>query len=814
MATAGAPLPTTHGFPFPTFLSIPVGRLASAALEIVARMVRWSGSIAVMSRSTFWFPFFACAALAISSAGADDGVAFFEGKIRPLFAEHCAKCHSADAPKVKGGLRLDSREAILGGGDSGVAIVPGDPEKSLLIQAVRYGDKDTRMPPQKDGVDRKLSDAQIAALEEWVKMGAPVPAAFVKTEGAEKHWAFQPIANPTVPEPADQAWVKTSIDAFLFAQQPPAPPADKRTLLRRATYDLTGMPPTPEECDAFLADASPDAFAKVVERLLAAPAYGEKWGRKWLDVVHYADSSGNDTDHPTPLAWRYRNYVIDAFNRDLPFDQFVREQLAGDLLAAAQPRERYADCITATGYLAVGRRFGSGKDDRDVHLDLEDTIDTFGKSMLGLTISCARCHNHKYDPISARDYYGLYGIFASTRFSFPGGEHHLHPRDLTPLLPPDEVAKLAAAKAAIDAANAPENRVKRKIRGTIELLKMKFHDVKKQVICDVPQPREIFGEKKPEMAYAVTEGKPANVHLQKRGEPKELGDEVPRKNLDLLGGQLVSPDGGSGRAQLAEWLTAPQNPLTARVMANRIWLGHFGRGIVATPNDFGTRGAPPSHPELLDHLASKFIECGWSVKAMHRLIMLSAAYQQTSQAEGGFSRRRLDAEEIRDTYLALAGELDRTPNTGHPFPDEALWAFSQHNPFKAFYDSPKRSVYLMTQRVQTEPFFALFDGADTKVSTPLRYASTVPTQALWFLNDSFFHARAESFARRLLVLPDDPQRLAFAYRLCLQRAPTDAEAQTAATLIAAYQRESQSRLESWSAYSRVLLGCNEMLHLD
>jgi hypothetical protein len=321
------------------------------------------------------------------------------------------------------------------------------------------------------------------------------------------------------------------------------------------------------------------------------------------------------------------------------------------------------------------------------------------------------------------------------------------------------------------------------------------------------------------MAYAVAEGNCANVRVQKRGEPKELGDEVPRKNLDLLGGQSVPLDAGSGRVQLAGWLTAPQNPLTARVMANRIWLGHFGHGLVATPNDFGTRGAPPTHPELLDHLATKFIECGWSVKAMHRLIMLSAAYQETSQATGGFSRRRLDAEEIRDTYLALAGELDRTPNTGHPFPDDETWAFSQHNPFKALYDSPKRSVYLMTQRHQRHPFLTLFDGADTKASTPQRNASTVPTQALWFLNDSFFHARAESFARRLLAEPE-AQRLAFAFRLCLQRPPTAAEIQSASAFLAAYAGEntnvpaSQCALASWSAYSRVLLSCNEVLYLD
>ena len=767
-----------------------------------------------MGRRFQRFSLLVAATFAFCQTRADEGVEFFEKKIRPLLVEQCAKCHSSEAAKIKGGLLLDSREAILKGGDTGAAVIPGDAEKSLLIQAVSYTDKDLKMPPPKDGADRKLTDAQIADLSAWVKMGAPVPPTYVSKLDPAKHWAFLPVANPAVPRAADPANVKTSIDAFLFEKTTPAPPSDKRTLLRRATYDLTGLPPTPEEMDAFLADTSPDAFAKVVESLLARPAYGEKWGRKWLDVVHYADSAGNDTDHPTPLAWRYRNYVIDAFNRDMPFDQFVREQIAGDILAAKQSRERYAECITATGYLAVSRRFGSGKDDRDAHLDIEDTIDTLGKAMLGLTIGCARCHNHKYDPITARDYYGLYGIFASSRFSFPGGEHNERPRDLVPLIPPDEVAKLAEAKAAKKAREEQENRVLRKVRWMLESVKARLEFVRRQVTCDTTPLPEDLAEKKPDMAYAVNEGECHNVRIQKRGEPKELGDEVPRKNLDLLGGQIVPPDAGSGRAQLADWLADAKNPLTARVMVNRIWLGHLGHGLVATPNDFGTRGAPPTHPELLDHLATKFIEGGWSVKTMHRLIMLSTAYQQASRMEGGFTRRRLDAEEIRDTYMAFAGELDRTPNTGHPFPDDEFWRFSQHDPFKAHYDSPKRSVYLMAQRIQRDPFFSLFDGADTKASTPLRNASTVPTQALWFLNDPGFHARAESFARRLLALPGDAQRIAFAYRLCLQRAPTDAETKCAADIIAAYARASQPRLDCWSAYARVLLSCDELLYLD
>ncbi len=939
----------------------------------------------------------------IAFARADSaGDEFFEKRVRPLFIEHCAKCHSADAEKIKGGLRLDSREAILKGGDTGAALTPGEPEKSLLIQAVRYADKDLKMPPPKDGVDRKLSDAQIADLAAWVKMGAPIPQAFVSATDPAKHWAFQQI---------DKSHANASIDALLFAKapspSPSPPPADARTLIRRMTYDLTGLPPTPEEANAFAAESirnPQSAIRNLLTRLLAAPAYGEKWGRKWLDVVRYADSAGDNSDYPSPLAWRYRNYVIDAFNRDMPYDQFVREQLAGDLLAAAQPRERYAECVTATGYLAIARRFGGNKDDRDFYLTIEDTIDTLGKSVLGLTIGCARCHNHKYDPITSRDYYGLYGIFASTRYSFPGNEEAQRPRDLMPLVPraeadaglkpwETELAKLdgevkrideeLAAKRKSFAASAPvaltsgdvasggaqdfsiaATPVRMKAGEMLQLtvlpktnhgadstqLELEITDANgrtwslsreivahftedkigpwslldvtpgpallwrlardvvstpglhhRKASADFPvitantnatpikilnavfAPRSLvvhpapaggvavawecpadgafvvkgrvvdidpgggdgvawtldqrpgiaaalgetlalarafdaamtqrndFAAKKPAfaVAYAVAEGKPANARIQKRGEPKEPGDEVPRKNLDLLGGQQIPPDTGSGRAQLAEWLTDPQNPLTARVMVNRIWLGHFGRGIVATPNDFGTRGAPPTHPELLDFLATKFIESGWSVKAMHRLIMLSAAYQRSD-----FPVRRLDAEELRDTILALAGELDREPGAGHPFPEEKTWTFTQHNPFKAVYDSRKRSVYLMTQRIQRHPFLTLFDGADTNASTPARAASTVPTQALWFLNNPFVHARAEAFAKRLLAQPDDTQRLALAYRLTLQRTPTDAESQSASGFLAAYRSESASDLTAWSAYSRVLLSRNELLHID
>ncbi|HLY09224.1 MAG TPA: DUF1553 domain-containing protein, partial [Planctomycetota bacterium] len=367
-----------------------------------------------------------------------------------------------------------------------------------------------------------------------------------------------------------------------------------------------------------------------------------------------------------------------------------------------------------------------------------------------LTIGCARCHNHKYDPVTTRDYYALYGIFSSTRFPFPGCEAKQKPRDLVPLA------------------------------GTTDV------------------------------AYAVVEGTPEDARFQNRGEPTMPGDPVPRRNLELLGGQgLVDPK-ASGRLDLARWLTDPRNPLTARVMANRIWQGHFGRGLVSTPSDFGTRGAAPTNPRLLDHLAARFVAGGWSVKAMHRLILKSAAYQRAE-----FPRRRLDAEEIRDALLVASDELDRSPGEGHPFPPEKDWKFTQHAPFKAVYESKRRSVYLMTQRIQRHPFLALFDGPDTNASTAQRDTSTVPTQALYFLNDPFFHARSQALAARLLLLPSE-DRVVAAHRLCFQRVPTPNEQAKAGAFLDAYRAgpPAQSDLAVWSAYARTLLGSNEFITVD
>jgi mono/diheme cytochrome c family protein len=793
-------------------------------------------------------------------------VQFFETKVRPVLANNCYKCHGPD--KQSNDLRLDSLAAMRKGGLSGPAVVPGKPEESLLIEAVNHDG--LKMPPK-----TKLKPEEIAALTAWVKMGAPWPAsdvvvaAGIDIEAARRtYWAFQPVADPPVPAVKNAAWPKNAVDYFILAKLEaknltPVEPADKRTLIRRATFDLTGLPPTPEEIDAFLADDSPDAFAKVVDRLLASPHYGERWGRHWLDLVRYADTAGDNSDYPVPQLYKYRNWVIRAFNEDKPYDVFLREQIAGDLMPSTSEEDRYAKII-ATGYLANARRFGSYEDKRyQWYLTYEDTIDNLGRTVLGLTVACARCHDHKFDPITMEDYYALYGFFQSTRYPWPGIELDKVPRDLIPLAPPAKVAEVTKERqqklAALDAEvkkldgerNAAVKALKEAEASKGEDRDQRIADAKKQVdeltkkLQAVRSARDTLA-KSPlpvEMAYAVTENrnegrhKVGNACIQIKGDPEKLGREVPRRFLAVLGGQpLPSDEKGSGRLHLANWLTDPANPLTARVMVNRIWQYHFGRGIVPTASNFGKQGQPPTHPELLDYLTRRFIESGWSVKAMHRLIMLSQTYQLASRDHAGnlktdpdnvyrwrFDRRRLDAESIRDAMLAVSGALDRTPGGPHPFPDQTTWNFTQHNPFKAVYETDRRSVYLMTQRIQRHPYLALFDGPDTNASTAQRNTSTTPLQALFLLNDPFVHEQARKFAARLLAeRSDDGSRVERAYLLALGRPPTADERAASQDYLARARAKLQSagtpadRLTplAWESYVRALLMTNEFVYVN
>lgn len=783
----------------------------------------------------------------IAAPLSDEDLAFFEKRIRPLLAQKCYECHSAESKELQGELLVDSRATIRRGGTMGPAVVPGDVEKSLLIQAVRFENADLQMPP-----DKKLSEEEIADLTRWVKIGAPDPRSTatkhlgkqIDVAVARQFWSLKPIASPAVPPIKDAAWPRGDIDRFILAKLGeqglhPAADADRRTLIRRATYDLTGLPPTPDETAAFLADKSDDAFAKVVDRLLDSPRYGERWGRHWLDVVRYADTAGDNSDYPIPQMHRYRDWVIDAFNRDMPYDEFIRDQLAGDLRGGKSEEERIQRII-ATGYIANSRRFGSRVDDYPQHLTIEDTIDNLGRAFLGTSLSCARCHDHKFDPITTRDYYGLYGIFASTRYPWPGIELDKKQRDFVPLVPPERQAAMAQAQAA---------RMKEQSRLDAEVKKLQ-EAAKKAAAADKPAAEKELQEaerqarthrEQPplfETAYAVVDAATRqDAAVQIKGDPARTGDIVPRHFPAALGGSSL-PESleSSGRRELAEWIVSADNPLPARVMANRIWQNHFGRGIVPTPNDFGKQGKPPTHPELLDYLATQLRSGGWSIKGLHRLIMLSRTYQQSSVRDSqslaqdptndwlsAYPRRRLDAEAIRDSLLALGGNLDLSPAGPHPFPAQETWGFTQHQPFKAVYESNRRSVFLMTQRIQRHPYLAIFDGADPSTSTAARMTSTTPLQALFLLNDPFVHEQSRLLASRILAHSSEGVgRVTFAYELLFGRSTTEEEIRAAQDFLANADKllradgVAAGRLEAevWQAYVRTLLRLNEFVYLD
>jgi hypothetical protein len=737
-----------------------------------------------------------------------------------------------------------------------------------------------------------------------------------------KFWSFQPVHDVQPPAVKVQAWARTPIDRFILAKLEekglaPVRDADKRVLIRRATFDLTGLPPTPDQVEAFLKDAAPNAFEKVVDRLLASQQYGERWGRHWLDVVRYADTCGDNSDFPVPSAYKFRNYVIDAFNKDKPYDQFVREQIAGDLLGAKNDAERN-EHIIATGYIAISRRFGSQNNENNLTID--DTIDNVGKAFLGLSVSCARCHNHKFDPIPSSDYYAMYGMFSSTRYAFPGTELYRHTNDFVPLGAPSEgvklikwqtelsdldakFRKLTDEKAALerkakaekdarvasdargkdanghkdtgvekDAGVTKEARDKDPISAVPDHGRVQAAATAAQAAKENPKP-DVKPDTKPgpkpdakpertigqvdaelnevrlrmsdveqhppsvEKAFAVSEGKPADAKIQIKGDPKKLGDAVRRGFPQILGGQrLPDTEKGSGRLELAEWITDPKNPLTARVIVNRIWQHHFGKGIVQTPNDFGARGKAPTHPELLDYLTVRFIEGRWSMKALHRMIMLSHVYQLSSEDDRQdaakdvandflwrFNRRRLDAEEVRDAMLAVSGTLDPTMAGPQPFPQESSWHYTQHVPFIADYDTNRRSVYLLQQRIRRTRVLEVFDGADTNATTPERTINITPIQALYMMNDPFTHKMADDFAVRVgMAYGEEARRIDYAYRLALGRPATQEEIQTGHEYLQGALRElDQTKIPedqriraALGSYLRVLLSSNEFAFID
>jgi len=615
----------------------------------------------------------------------------------------------------------------------------------------------------------------------------------------------------------------------------------------------------------------------VVDDLLSSQRYGERWGRHWLDLVRYADTAGDNSDYPIPQAYLYRDYVIDSFNADVPYDKFLREQLAGDILAKAAPASDYARLVIATGFIAQSKRIGT-RELEDMHLIIEDTLSTLGPAILGLSLRCARCHDHKYDPISMEDYYGLYGFFASSQYPFAGAEEVPKQTKFAPLFPPDQVkqivasrdTELASLKSQLESLELNSDigkRVRELDRNQSELEKRlketesgsqgegtgKLDSVKSELAAarkeleQISRPiRENLArtEKQEPLAgvptaYAIGELQPIDVPIQIGGDPRTPKGHSVRRGVPkfLDEAPLDVPPSSSGRLQLADWLTDRASFLTARVMVNRIWQNHFGKPLVPTPSDFGYRGTPPSHPELLDWLAAEFIRSGWSIKAMHRTIMSSKTYQLSSDVDEGqfqtdsgntwcwrFDRRRLDAESLRDTVLLVSGTLDLSHPGPHPFPAPEKWTFTAHHQFNhACYPSDHRSVYLMVQRLHAHPYLSLFNGPDPSLSTPTRDNSTVPLQALYLLNNEFVHQAAAKYSRNLRAEVSDPaEQIKVTYlRLC-GRCPNDFELAKRLDHLDRYgqvlQNEGMSKeqaaVESLASVVRVLFASNEFFYID
>lgn len=752
---------------------------------------------------------------------------FFETKIRPVLASSCIECHGPS--KASGGLRLDSREAFFKGGDSGPPVEPGNAEAGLLVEAIRRDENaEFAMPPEKP-----LSQQAIDDLTRWIEAGANWPESVAAPIPSEKpHWAFQPLL--TVDPPLDASgWAITPIDRYIAATHreqgvAPAEPADKRTLIRRAYFDLVGLPPTPQQTEAFLADESSNAFDQVVNDLLSSPRYGERWGRHWLDLVRYADTAGDNADYPIPQAYLYRDYVIDALNADVPYDRFLHEQLAGDILAKSAPTDQYARLVVATGFIAQSKRIGT-RELEDMHLIIEDTLSTLGPAVLGLSLRCARCHDHKYDPITVDDYYGLYGFFASTQYPFAGAEEVRKQTNFAPLIPPDQVEQiLVAREAELAAMKSQLEAIEPASEQAVSLLSEKLVSFEKQEpLAGVPT------------AYAVSELPPVDVPIQIGGDPHTTSDTpVPRGIPKILDADALDlPPSSSGRLQLAQWLTSRASFLTARVMVNRIWQHHFGKPLVPTPSDYGYRGTPPTHPELLDWLAVEFIRSGWSIKAMHRTIMSSKTYQMSSAASDSsylsdagnswywrFDRQRLDAESLRDSILLLSGQLDLSRPGPHPFPEPKEWTYTAHNQFNhVCYPSDHRSVYLMVQRLHAHPYLSLFNGPDPSLSTSGRDRSTVPLQALYLLNNEFVHQAAAKFAGTLAAEMSDPaEQIAATYLRLVGRQPSADELAKRLDHLERYAQilaeegvsAEQRQVDSLASVARALIASNEFFYID
>ena len=803
-------------------------------------------------------------------------IKFYETKVAPVLKENCLPCHS-DPSALSGGLLLTKREAILKGGVTGPAVLLNDVDGSLLVKVIRYQGR--MMPPT-----GKMSPANIDTLVEWVKQGLPMPEAKpgmpepvhhgpppVNAE-TKKFWSFQPVRNPAIPKlhlgKKTKTAPKSPIDALILAKLErakltPAPLASKVALLRRATYDLTGLPPTPQEVTTFLNDKSPNAYPKLIDRLLTSPHYGEKWARNWMDLVRYAETNSFERDDPKPFAWKYRDYLIQAFNEDKPYSQFLTEQLAGDELPNPTPQQ-----IIATGYYRLGQWDDEPADPEQARYDeLDDVVATTGQVFLGLTVNCARCHDHKIDPIPQKDYYRMTAIFAgTTRYGHPVDKNSL--RVIAPKAEQDKhAAEMAVYKGKLDgltqAMTATETKAmtnftpveKEEFRGEMNRLPLlkkrvgtllteaEFADyeakTKERISLKNSPPASL------DTALAITEsGKtPPVSHIMMRGNPHSPGDEVtpgflsvlspPEPQIPTLPAEVVS---SGRRLALSNWLSSEKNPLTARVMVNRVWQSHFGRGIVRSTSNFGFMGTPPTHPELLDYLATQFMKNGWKLKPLHRQIMLSEAYRRSSQSDKialakdpendlfwRFDMRRLSAEEVRDSILAANGSLNGAmfgPSIYPKIEAEVLAGQSRPGygwPVSKPEDQLRRSVYIHIKRSLPLPILASFDAADTDFTCPVRFATTQPTQALSTLNSVFINEQARIFAESVRKTAGEKpaSQVRQALWRVLQREPTPKEILRGTDYLARTEKKyGVTKTEALRAFCLIALNLNEFIYLD
>ena len=758
----------------------------------------------------------------------------FERKIRPVLIEHCEACHSSSLDEPMGGLRLDSRDALRQGGQSGPAVVPGQPEQSLLLNALTYKDANLKMPPT-----GKLPEKVIADFRKWIADGAEDPrttrpaettSSKTKEEGpgtpieeGRKWWAFQPLTRRPAPPTSNPDWTERKIDSFILAKLDenylqPSPPADPRTLIRRAFFDLTGLPPSYAQVEAFAADPSPEAYAALIDTLLDSPRYGERWGRHWLDVARWAEDhpTSESTNRPHTYAWRYRDWVIEAFNRDIPYDRFIRMQFAADLLPGFKPAD-----MRALGYIGNAPMYHKDpRLSRDVietlaSDDWDERVDAVSRGLMGLTVACARCHDHKFDPITNKDYYALAGVFAST---------WLVKRPIVAMDP-----------AAADKLVWDHERLYR-IKGMVGNLKEldtiapELHPKVSAMTEEVENLEAELAKDATPLTHAVVDcgvwidgstptvtwidlrpGQPRDLPIFIRGNVANPGNIVPRRFLTVLSKGAPEPfRQGSGRLELADKIVHDAAPLTARVWVNRVWGWHLGQHLVRTPSDFGTQGQRPTHPDLLDDLAARFVENGWSFKWLHREIMLSAAYRQASRhietaAKADptnrwlwrYAPRRLDIESWRDAVLYVSGELNLA--MGGP-----------SDPVDTECEA-RRTVYSKISRGRPHAIFQLYDYPDATQHTPQRQITTTPLQQLFVLNSAWFNYQAKSLAQRVHHIKNARQKIRALYQDTLLRNPTPQELDQAITFL--QSREAALGYPPWPEYTQALLSTNEFIYL-